>query len=100
VDELIHGGIKGLDENDLQIVKEMEEEEMRKGHFKRIFPSATSFDYLQYFETQRYNNILCSMWLQKIGGKKRPKNSSSIKQTPSTCSSTTIENVDTRDGRS
>lgn len=58
-----------LDADDLQIVKEMEEEVLRRGHFRRIFPTAQSFDkYSELFETPRYRNVLCMRWLKETGG--------------------------------
>uniref|UniRef100_K3WHZ6 Tubulin--tyrosine ligase-like protein 5 n=1 Tax=Globisporangium ultimum (strain ATCC 200006 / CBS 805.95 / DAOM BR144) TaxID=431595 RepID=K3WHZ6_GLOUD len=55
-----------LNDDELRTVKEMEEEELRKGHFKRIFPTATSFErYHELFETPRFRNVLCMLWLQR-----------------------------------
>ncbi|GMF27893.1 unnamed protein product [Phytophthora fragariaefolia] len=54
-----------IDGEDLQLVKEMEEELHRCGHFKRIFPTPQSFDkYSELFDTPRYRNLLCMRWLQ------------------------------------
>ncbi|KAG6611593.1 Tubulin-tyrosine ligase family [Phytophthora cinnamomi] len=69
LDEL-HGSassmlISQIDGEDLQLVKEMEEELHRCGHFKRIFPTAQSFDkHSELFDTLRYRNLLCMRWLQ------------------------------------
>lgn len=55
-----------LSDDELQVVKQMQEEELRRGHFTRIFPTAQSFDrYHELFETQRFRNVLCMLWLQR-----------------------------------
>lgn len=70
VDELMDTSTKKplgleLDDDDMSVVKAMEEEFHRKGHFSRIFPTAQSFDkYATLFETPRYRNVLCMRWLQ------------------------------------
>ncbi|KAI9986731.1 hypothetical protein PInf_025688 [Phytophthora infestans] len=65
-----------LSDEDLQLVKEMEEELHRCGHFKRIFPTAQSFDkYSELFDTLRYRTLLCMRWLQHTnqdGGRRLP----------------------------
>ncbi|DAZ95123.1 TPA: hypothetical protein N0F65_009754 [Lagenidium giganteum] len=73
VDDLVKmGKLSDLDDSDLQIVKEMEEEELRRGHFQRIFPTAQSFErYNQLFEVARYKTTLCMLWLQQTGGDNR-----------------------------
>ncbi|POM69349.1 Tubulin-tyrosine ligase family [Phytophthora palmivora] len=54
-----------IDGEDLQVVKEMEEEVHRQGHFKRIFPTAQSFDeYSELFDSLRYRTLLCMRWVQ------------------------------------
>ncbi|KAE9047831.1 hypothetical protein PR003_g526 [Phytophthora rubi] len=66
----LHGSASSMTMNqiegeDLQLVKEMEEELHRCGHFKRIFPTPHSFDkYSELFDTLRYRNLLCMRWLQ------------------------------------
>ncbi|GMF17119.1 unnamed protein product [Phytophthora lilii] len=66
-----------IDGEDLQLVKELEEELHRCGHFKRIFPTAQSFDkYSELFDTWRYRNLLCMRWLQHTnqdGGRRLPQ---------------------------
>lgn len=63
-----------VDADDLQIVKDMEEEDLRRGHFRRIFPTAQSFDrYSGLFETQRYRNVLCMRWLQEASGREHQR---------------------------
>lgn len=55
-----------LSDEELEIVKQMQEEELRRGHFKRIFPTPHSFDkYHELFETPRFRNVLCMLWLQR-----------------------------------
>ncbi|ETO63216.1 hypothetical protein F442_18861 [Phytophthora nicotianae P10297] len=65
-----------LSDEDLQLVKEVEEELHRCGHFKRIFPTAQAFDkYSELFDSLRYRNLLCMRWLQHTnqdGGRRLP----------------------------
>ncbi|KAK1947145.1 Tubulin polyglutamylase TTLL4 [Phytophthora citrophthora] len=65
-----------IEGEDLQLIKEMEEELHRCGHFKRIFPTAQSFDrYSELFESLRYRNLLGMKWLQQTnqdGGRRFP----------------------------
>jgi tubulin polyglutamylase TTLL4 len=69
-EELLQGSASSLllsqiEGEDLQLVKEMEEELHRCGHFRRIFPTAQSFDkYSELFDSMRYRNLLCMRWLQ------------------------------------
>ncbi|KAL4099719.1 hypothetical protein PRIC1_007519 [Phytophthora ramorum] len=66
-----------IEGEDLQLIKEMEEELHRCGHFKRIFPTPQSFDtYANLFDTLRYRNLLCMRWLQHTnqdGGRRLPR---------------------------
>lgn len=65
-----------IEGEDLELVKEMEEELHRQGHFRRIFPTPQSFDkYAPLFDTLRYRNLLCMRWLQHTnqdGARRRP----------------------------
>ncbi|KAG3198317.1 hypothetical protein PC128_g6138 [Phytophthora cactorum] len=65
-----------LSDGDLQLVKEMEQELHRCGHFKRIFPTAKAFDkYSELFDSLRYRTLLCMRWLQHTnqeGGRRLP----------------------------
>ncbi|KAG1711843.1 hypothetical protein DVH05_009085 [Phytophthora capsici] len=55
-----------IEGEDLELIKEMEEELHRCGHFKRIFPTAQAFDrYSELFESMRYRNLLAMKWLQQ-----------------------------------
>ncbi|RLN93724.1 hypothetical protein BBJ28_00009847 [Nothophytophthora sp. Chile5] len=66
-----------LEGEDLELIKELEEELHRQGHFKRIFPTPQAFDkYAELFETLRYRNLLCMRWLQHTNqdGTRRPSN--------------------------
>ncbi|KAF1333600.1 Tubulin-tyrosine ligase family, partial [Globisporangium splendens] len=77
-----------LNDDELQIVKEMEEEELRKGHFKRIFPTATSFEqYHELLETPRFRNVLCMLWLQRAS-------QSSNRRRARSCKTTNTNNVE------
>ncbi len=44
---------------------ETEDEFNRRGNFTRIFPSHNSKQYLKYFETMRYYNLLVIEWINK-----------------------------------
>lgn len=71
----------GLSDEELQIIKDMEEEELRKGHFKRIFPTPRSFErYHELFETQRFRNVLCMLWLQRTSQSSIRRRAHSSKQ--------------------
>ncbi|GMF10731.1 unnamed protein product [Phytophthora lilii] len=59
--------------SDWDIVRAMDDEMDRRGHFDRIFPAATvplqaateeTADYSRFFTCQRYSNSLCVKWLQ------------------------------------
>lgn len=55
-----------LNDDELEMIKQMEEEELRRGHFQRIFPTAESFDkYHALFDTPRIRTVLCMLWLQR-----------------------------------
>lgn len=61
-------GMELDDDDDLRVVKTMEEEVARCGNFTRIFPTAQSFDkYATLFDNPRYRNVLCMRWLQLAG---------------------------------
>ncbi|TMW55988.1 hypothetical protein Poli38472_008636 [Pythium oligandrum] len=82
LDDLIQskGSTLELDDADLQILKEMEEEDHRKGHFKRIFPTASSWEtYGALFETNRYKNVLCMRWLQSLEQNQRRRSTTGKK---------------------
>ena len=51
--------------DDLRVLIETEDENNRRGHFTRIFPSYNSRQYLKYFDTIRYYNILVIEWIIK-----------------------------------
>lgn len=54
-----------LSPEDWLVLFECREEEERRGHFERIFPTKTNIDaYLPLFEIQRYNNLMVSKWLK------------------------------------
>jgi tubulin polyglutamylase TTLL4 len=56
-----------LDAVDLHIVQALQEEDARRGHFERIFPTADSWQkYGGLFETHRYKNVLCMRWLETL----------------------------------
>lgn len=45
------------------MLMELDEESARAFRFKRIFPENVTY-YCQFFENQRYNNILAWKWVQ------------------------------------
>jgi len=49
--------------DDLRILVESIDEDSRRGNFQRIFPSITSQKYLQFFDAQRYYNLLLQTWV-------------------------------------
>jgi tubulin polyglutamylase TTLL4 len=54
-----------LTPDDLRILIETEDENVRRGNFIRVFPSVNSKKYLKFFETSRYYNLLLSEWILK-----------------------------------
>lgn len=59
--------------SDWDIVRSMDDEMDRRGHFERIFPASSASaqaaveetaDYSRFFTCQRYANSLCAKWLQ------------------------------------
>ena len=52
-------GFPNLSEDDLDIISEYEEEQMRKGHFELLFPTKENVETLgPYFESQRHANMV------------------------------------------
>eukprot|EP00698_Gefionella_okellyi_P008659 TRINITY_DN2158_c0_g2_i1.p1 TRINITY_DN2158_c0_g2~~TRINITY_DN2158_c0_g2_i1.p1 ORF type:complete len:849 (+),score=153.41 TRINITY_DN2158_c0_g2_i1:69-2615(+) len=49
-------------EEDVEIIRESVEENMRRGAFTRIFPTAETDHYMQFFEFPRYFNMLLLEW--------------------------------------
>lgn len=52
--------------DDIRILVESEDEFNRRGNFTRIFPSQNSKQYLKYFDTTRYYNILLIEWINRF----------------------------------
>ncbi|ETP52099.1 hypothetical protein F442_02847 [Phytophthora nicotianae P10297] len=53
--------------SDWDIVRAMDNEMDRRGHFDRIFPASSPYEtasYSRFFTCQRYGNSLCAKWLQ------------------------------------
>lgn len=50
--------------DDLRILIETEDEYSRRGRFRRIFPRKTRSEFLNYFETPRYHNLLLTKWIE------------------------------------
>ncbi|OQS07412.1 tubulin-tyrosine ligase family [Thraustotheca clavata] len=57
--------------NEQQWIHQLCDEEARIGHFRRIFPTKATSEYLQYFESPRQSNIALSKWL--TASKRRAK---------------------------
>ena len=55
----------GMTPDDIRILIETEDEYARRGNFQRIYPSPSDKNYLNYFETPRYHNILLTKWTEK-----------------------------------
>ena len=57
-------GTEKLTKDELEMLMDLDEEFMRRGHFNRIFPSASlAFHYDNYFEFKRYQNVLVGAYL-------------------------------------
>ena len=54
-----------LTPDDLRMLIETEDENVRRGNFIRVFPNVNSKKYLKFFETPRYYNLLLSEWILK-----------------------------------
>ena len=59
--------IDDLNEDDLYQLMESEDELVRTGQFRRIFPAANGRDYLQYFDFPYYYNLLLLNWEARYG---------------------------------
>lgn len=53
-------------DEDVDIIRETMEEDARRGHFERIFPTADTESYLQFFEFSRYHNVLLHEWFKAV----------------------------------
>lgn len=65
-----HGGdrdtiIDNLTTDDVLMLMEMENENLRRGAMERIIPAAGSTPFLKYTDTERYYNTLCDVWTQR-----------------------------------
>jgi hypothetical protein len=57
-------GTEKLTKDELEMLMDLDEEFMRRGHFNRIFPSASlAFHYENFFEYKRYQNVLVAAYL-------------------------------------
>lgn len=54
-----------LTPDDIRMLIEFVGEDSRRGHFERIFPTASSRKYHRYFERQRYYNLLLDAWCRQ-----------------------------------
>ena len=51
--------------DDLRILVETIDEDSRRGNFVRVFPSPSSHNYLKFFESARYYNLLMDTWVRR-----------------------------------
>ena len=63
--------------DDIRVLVETEDENNRRGNFTRIFPSPNGKQYLKYFETNRYYNILTIEWM--LRHKSNPEKGTELK---------------------
>lgn len=55
-------------EAEWRLILETHDEYMRRGHFERIYPAReTVAEYLPFFATQRYSNMVLAKWLELRG---------------------------------
>ena len=58
---------ESINDEDFELIADMEDENMRKGHWNRIFPLANNIDaYSKFFEVQRHANSVLWTYL-KLG---------------------------------
>jgi tubulin polyglutamylase TTLL4 len=57
--------LSDLTQSDVRVLMLTEDELSRCGQFNRVFPSATSSQYLKYFDKPRYYNYLLDAWEQR-----------------------------------
>lgn len=62
--------LSNLTQSDVRVLMLAEDELSRCGQFRRVFPSATSSQYLKYFDKPRYYNLLLDAWEQKYNRKR------------------------------
>ena len=59
-----------LTEDELQIIIDFEEEQHRLGNFEKVFPNINNFrHYAQFFEHQRFANLLLYRYLAQLNPK-------------------------------
>lgn len=57
-------GTEKLSKDEIELLMDLDEEFMRRGHFTRIFPvSHKAFFYEPYFEYKRYQNCLIAVYI-------------------------------------
>lgn len=67
---LIKNALSGFGEAEWALILDVHDEYMRRGALERIFPTEESLDRnTQYFQTQRYSNLVLSTWI-KAGGER------------------------------
>ncbi|KAG7210946.1 hypothetical protein KM043_016320 [Ampulex compressa] len=59
--------LEDLTPDDVRHLIAYEDELTQLGRFEKIFPTATSHEYLQYFDEPRYYNMLLDAWEAKYG---------------------------------
>ncbi|XP_076766764.1 tubulin monoglutamylase TTLL4 [Xylocopa sonorina] len=66
-DDYLDDIIKDLTPDDVRHLITYEDELTQLDRFEKIFPTATSYEYLQYFDVPRYYNMLLDAWEMKYG---------------------------------
>lgn len=57
-------GKEHLSKDELEMLMDLDEEFMRRGNFKRIFPLSSNVAYYEpFFESRRYQNVLTMAYL-------------------------------------
>ncbi|XP_017760325.1 PREDICTED: tubulin polyglutamylase TTLL4-like [Eufriesea mexicana] len=64
-DDYVDSIIKSLTPDDVRQLITYEDELTQLDRFEKIFPTSTSYEYLQYFEVPRYYNMLLDAWETK-----------------------------------
>lgn len=65
--------LRNLTPDDIRCLLIAEDELARSAPLERIFPSSSTYKYLQYIESPRYYNRLLDAWEHRYGGHRREK---------------------------
>lgn len=70
MESIISCQLKDLGEAEWATILDAHDENMRRGHFERIFPAPESIDQLgELFQTPRYANLVLAKWIREGGEK-------------------------------